>query len=72
MSMIEAFGLKTEDAKRIQQDIKNIADSSKTLEEAIHAMCEKYDAESLIAGGMFLAGAFTSRREIVYGAPGRN
>ena len=66
MQIIDSFGLTTEDAARIRQDIHDIAKSSETLDAAIRTMREKYDAESMVAGFMFYAAAFTSPS---YGTP---
>lgn len=74
MEIITSLGRSSEDAARIRKDIQNIARSSKTLDEAIHKLSEQYDAESLIAGFMFYAMAFTPQIEgrTVFMAPNMN
>jgi len=71
MQVINSFGLTPEDVARIRQDIRNIAKSSETLDAAIQKMCEKYEPESMIAGFMFYAGAFTTPNNS-YCMPSRN
>ena len=60
MRIIESLGKTEEDLTRIRQDVVDIASSSKTLDEALHTMREKYEVESLIVGFLFYAGAFTT------------
>lgn len=58
MQVINSFGLTTEDVAQIKKNIEDIAGSNETLDAAIRAMCEKYDAKAMVAGFLFYAGAF--------------
>lgn len=58
MNITTALGCSDADAARIRKEIQSIARSSKTLEEALAVMGEKYDTESMIAGFLFYALVF--------------